>query len=220
METFLPNAIPFWDELSEDEKQLILNNIQKRSYAANSVVHQVGNDCVGMKIVKYGLIRVFAYTTNGTEVTLYRLKGKDICLLSILCKLKNLNLDINIEAEEESFIYIIPFDIYNKLLSTNNAVYIYDKESTSERLTEVVSSLFDILFFSVGKRIIDNLVYYSDLYKSDTISITHEKLAKNIGTVREVVTRTLKNFQDLNLIEVSRGKIKILDMYKLKNTII
>lgn len=220
METFLPNAIPFWDELSEDEKQLILNNIQKRNYDANSVVHQVGTDCIGMKIVKYGLIRVFAYTTNGAEITLYRLKANDICLLTVLCKLKNLNLDINIEAEEESFIYIIPFDIYNKLLNTNKAVYIYDKESTSERLTEVVSSLFDILFFSVGKRIIDNLVYYSDLYKSDTISITHERLAKNIGTVREVVTRTLKNFQDLNLIEVSRGKIKILDMNKLKNTII
>ncbi len=220
MEMFLPNALPFWDALKEDEKQLILNSVQKRSYAANSIVHHVGSDCIGMKIVKYGLIRVFVYSTNGSEITLYRLKSKDICVLSILCMLKNLNLDINIEAEEDSLLYIVPIDIYNKLLSNNKAVYDYDREATAQRLTEVVSAFSDVLFFSVGKRIADILVYYSNLYNSDVISITHEKLAKDIGTVREVVSRTLKNLQDLKLVEVSRGQIKILDINRLKSTTI
>lgn len=220
METFLPDALPFWNALKEDEKQLILNNVQKRSYAKNSIVHHVGSDCIGMKIVKYGLVRVFVYSTNGSEITLYRLKSKDICVLSILCMLKNLNLDINIEAEEDSLIYIVPIDIYNKLLSNNKAVYDYDREATAQRLTEVVSAFSDVLFFSVGKRIADILVYYSNLYNSDVISITHEKLAKDIGTVREVVSRTLKNLQELKLVEVSRGQIKILDVSKLKSTII
>ncbi len=220
MEIFLPNALPFWNALEEDEKQLILNSVQKRNYAANSIVHHVGTDCIGMKIVKYGFIRVFVYSTNGSEITLYRLKSKDICVLSILCMLKNLNLDINIEAEEDSLLYIVPIDIYNKLLSSNKAVYDYDKEATAQRLTEVVSAFSDVLFFSVGKRIADILVYYSNLYKSDVISITHEKLAKDIGTVREVVSRTLKNLQDLKLVEVSRGQIKILDINRLKSTTI
>ncbi len=220
MEMFLPNALPFWDALKEDEKQLILNSVQKRSYAANSIVHHVGSDCIGMKIVKYGLIRVFVYSTNGSEITLYRLKSKDICVLSILCMLKNLNLDINIESEEDSLLYIVPIDIYNKLLSNNKAVYDYDREATAQRLTEVVSAFSDVLFFSVGKRIADILVYYSNLYNSDVISITHEKLAKDIGTVREVVSRTLKNLQDLKLVEVSRGQIKILDINRLKSTTI
>jgi len=220
MEMFLPNALPFCDALKEDEKQLILNSVQKRSYAANSIVHHVGSDCIGMKIVKYGLIRVFVYSTNGSEITLYRLKSKDICVLSILCMLKNLNLDINIEAEEDSLLYIVPIDIYNKLLSNNKAVYDYDREATAQRLTEVVSAFSDVLFFSVGKRIADILVYYSNLYNSDVISITHEKLAKDIGTVREVVSRTLKNLQDLKLVEVSRGQIKILDINRLKSTTI
>ncbi|HBB29314.1 MAG TPA: hypothetical protein DC000_08715 [Clostridiales bacterium] len=209
MEMFLPNALPFWDALKDDEKQLILNSVQKRRYAANSIVHHVGSDCIGMKIVKYGLIRVFVYSTNGSEITLYRLKSKDICVLSILCMLKNLNLDINIEAEEDSLLYIVPIDIYNKLLSNNKAVYDYDREATAQRLTEVVSAFSDVLFFSVGKRIADILVYYSNLYNSDVISITHEKLAKDIGTVREVVSRTIKNLQDLKLVEVSRGQIKM-----------
>ncbi len=220
MEMFLPDALPFWEALKEDEKQLILNNVQKRSYAKNSIVHHVGSDCIGMKIVKYGLVRVFVYSTNGSEITLYRLKSKDICVLSILCMLKNLNLDINIEAEEDSLLYIVPIDIYNKLLSNNKTVYEYDREATAQRLTEVVSAFSDVLFFSVGKRIADILVYYSNLYNSDVISITHEKLAKDIGTVREVVSRTLKNLQELKLVEVSRGQIKILDVNRLKSIII
>lgn len=220
MEMFLQKSLPFWEALKNDEKQLILNNIQKRSYDANSIVHHVGTDCIGLKIVRQGLVRVFVYSTNGSEITLYRLTSKDTCVLSILCLLKNLNLDINIEAVEDTVIYIIPIDIYNRLLNSNKAVYDYDKETTSQRLTEVVTAFSDVLFLSVGKRIVDILVYYSNMYNSDVIQITHEKIAKDIGTVREVVTRTLKNLQDLNLVEVSRGQIKILDINKLKSTII
>ena len=87
-------------------------------------------------------------------------------------------------------------------------------------MTEVLSAFSETLFFSVGKRIVDSLVYYSEMYNSSIIYVTHEKLAKDIGTVREVVSRTLKRFQELNLIEISRGQIKILDIDKLKNTLI
>ena len=122
MEILLPDALPFWNELREDEKQLILNNVRTRSFAANSIIHDAGSECIGLKVVKYGLVRVFVYSSNGSEITLYRLRSNDVCVLSILCTLKNLNLGINIEAEEDSLIYIIPLNIYKRLLDSNKAV--------------------------------------------------------------------------------------------------
>ena len=216
MDTFLANVLPFWKNLSNSEKEMVVNSIQKRNYAANSIIHHIGVDCVGLKIMRNGMIRVFVYSSNGSEITLYRLKNNDICNLSILCTLKKLDLDINIEVEEDSLVYIIPIEIYKRLL-INKAVYEYDKITTEQRLTEVVSTFSEVLFFSVEKRLINLLIYYSKLLKSDTLTITHEKLAKDIGTVREVVSRTLKNLQMMNLVELSRGKIKIIDINRLKN---
>ena len=218
MDSFLATALPFWDALSEEEKDLLVNSIQKRNYSKNSIVYHVGTDCIGLKIVRSGMIRVFVYSSNGSEITLYRLKSKDICILSVLCTLKKLNLDINIEVEEEALVYIIPIDTYKKLLA-NKAVLDFDKISTEQRLTEVVSAFSDVLFFSVEKRLADLLIYYSNLHNSLSFPITHEKLAKDIGTAREVVSRTLKNLQNMNLVEITRGKVKIVDIDKLKSEI-
>ena len=213
---FLGDALPFWDRLQEREKRLLVSSATLRAHPAGSSLHSGAADCSGLFVVKSGQVRTFILSDAGREITLFRLFERDICIFSASCMLKNIRFDVYIEAVEDSETILIPTAVYNDLNQHSLPVSDYTNQLLSSRFSDVVWLLEQILFMSFDRRLALFLLEESAIRGGDRLAVTHESIARNMGTAREVVTRMLKYFQSEGIVKLSRGTIRITDRKKLE----
>jgi CRP/FNR family transcriptional regulator len=125
--------------------------------------------------------------------------------------LKNIRFDVFIEAAQDSETILIPTSVYKNLNQNSLAVSDYTNQLLSSRFSDVVWLLEQILFMSFDRRLAMFLLEESAISGGDTLTTTHEEIAKNMGTAREVVTRMLRYFQSEGLVRLSRGEVRILN---------
>ncbi|MGL5694606.1 MAG: Crp/Fnr family transcriptional regulator, partial [Peptostreptococcaceae bacterium] len=106
---------------------------------------------------------------------------------------------------------------FKELSQTNINVLNFLLNITQNKLSEIMYVLEQTVFFSLDNRISNFLLSQYNLTNSNVIYITHESIANHLGSAREAISRILKNFEKNNIIEVSRGKIKLLDIDKLND---
>lgn len=211
----LSDFFPFWEELTADEQELLSSSAVSRKVKKGTLIYNGSSDCLGLLLVLSGQLRAYIVSEEGREITLYRLFDLDTCMFSASCMLNNIQFEITIEAEKDSELWIIPTDVYQKLVKESLAISNYTSQLISSRFSEVMWLMEQILWKSFDKRLAEFLVEESNIEDSDIIKMTHEKIANHLGTAREVVTRMLRYFQNENILRLSRGTIEILDKKRL-----
>ena len=167
-------------------------------------------------LVVNGQLRSFLSSYSGKEITLFRLFDLDMCMLSASCVFQNLTCDINLEAERNSSVIIIDSNFFKDFSSKNINVQNFFLNLTQNKLSEVMNVLEQVVFFSLDNRLSNYLINQYYLNNSNDIYITHDSIANDLGSAREVISRMLKRFEKDNLVKLSRGVIKIIDIEKLK----
>ena len=213
---FLSEALPFWKNLSDLERESIIKNIISLTYNQGSAIANGNGECSGLLIVKEGVIRAFITSPEGRQITLYRLLAYDICIMSASCIIKNIDFVVNLEVEKQSRILVLPTAVFNNLNNTNISVKEYAMQLVSSRFSDVMWVMEQVVFGSLPQRIAGFLMEQGDINGTDTLKITHEAIANNIGTAREVVSRMLKYFENEGAVKINRGEIKLLSYKKLK----
>lgn len=136
--------------------------------------------------------------------------------MSASCLLESIQFDILIEATEKAEAIVIPTNILHPIMEHNPYVGLYMYKQATERFSDVMWTIQQILFMSADKRVAiflwDEIIHQKQL----TLKITHEEIAKNIGSAREVVTKVLKYFSSEGVVSLGRGKVEISDKEKLK----
>jgi len=209
--------LPFWKKLSPQEKQLIQQSAQSKKLKKGEILLQGSDKCLGLVIVQEGQLRAYINSEEGKEITLYRLLFGDICILSASCMLRSINFEISIEAEKDSHLVIIPNVIFEKLNQENLDIKQYTLDLVTMRFSEVMWVMEQLVFSSLGQRLASFLFEQSIRENNPVLTITHEAIARNLGSAREVITRLLKQFQDDGMVRLSRSEIEITDMEKLRN---
>jgi len=181
------------------------------------ILNHGGDECSGVEILKSGMERVYISSPDGREITLYRLLDNDVCMMSAACMLNNISFNISLEAETDCEIIIIPPEIYQCLSDSNTAVKNFTLELVSSKFTDVMWLLEQLVFSNMGSRLANALIEHVALNGGNILDITHEKIASDLGTAREVVTRLLKQFQLDGLVSLSRGKIEVINEKALRN---
>jgi len=211
---FLKNVLPFWDKLMKSEKEHLEGRVLRLSFKKGQRVHE-GGDCSGLLVVKSGRIRAYILSEEGKEITLFRLFDRDVCILSSSCMMKNINFDIQVDAEADSEILLIPASVYQSLSQANAAVKDFSAEIISSRLSDVMWVVEQVVFMSLDRRLANYLLEQSSIEGKDELPVTHEMIARNIGSAREAVTRMLRYFQNEGLVSVSRGMVTLIDKKRL-----
>ena len=207
---------PFWDELSNTEKETFLNSSQYISFRKGTNIHN-GNECTGIILIRTGSLRLYILSDEGKEITLYRLFPGEMCMLSASCVLNNITFDVFVDAEENSECIIVGGCAYAALSERCDSAKIFALETALSRFSDVMWVMQQILFMSMDKRLAIFLLDEMSKTGSDTIRLTHEQIAKYMGSAREVVTRMLKYFSSEGIVELSRGGIKVTDVKKLRS---
>lgn len=213
---FLANVLPFWDKLSPGEQELLAANTITRRYRQGENVHGGENDCAGVVIVKSGGLRTYILSEDGREITLYRLFSGDICILSASCVINSITFDVHIDAETDSELVIIDNEVFAKLAEENVYVENFALKEAASRFSDVMWTIEQILFMSMDKRLARFLLDEAARTKSDSIPLTHEQIARYIGSAREVVSRMLRYFVEEGLVEQYRGGVRIVDKKRLR----
>lgn len=208
---------PFWNRLTEGQKEIFGGAITKRTAEKGIMVHHGGVDCVGLLMVISGQFRAYITSDEGREITLYRLLSRDMCLFSASCMLRSIEFDISVEAEQETEFYHIPVDTYKQLMDESAAVANYTNDIMSERFSDVMWLMDQILYKRMDARVSGFLLEESRLEGSDKLTITHETMARHLGSAREVVSRILKYLQQEGAIQLFRGGVKVTDFKKLES---
>ncbi len=206
---------PFWKELTSKQQQMLTDSARNREVKKGTVVYNGSSDCLGLLLVSSGQLRAYILSEEGREITIYRLFDRDTCMFSASCMLQNLQFDLTIEAEKDSSLWVIPPDVFQTLMNESLSVSNFVNQVIAGRFSEVMWLIEQILWKSFDKRLAAFLLEESNIEESDTIKMTHEKIANHLGTAREVVTRMLRYFQNENILSLSRGTIEILDRKRL-----
>ncbi len=213
---YLSEHTEFWSKLTPDEQNDVLKNAFSVEYQKGKNIYSNGTECLGLVLIEKGQLRAYINSNEGRQITLYRLLPLDICIFSASCMIRNLNFDMSIEVEKDSKIYVIPTNCFNKINDSNSFVKSFIIELISARFSEVMWVFDQYVFGSAAKRLANFLIEQSNLEASDTLYITHEFIANDLGTAREVVTRLLQHFSKDGLVTLNRGSIRIEKMNEIK----
>ena len=210
------NMFPFWEQLSETHQNMVKGSVLSQTMQKGDILHRGCGECSGLVHVAKGQLRVYIVSEEGREVTLYRLRQGDLCVLSASCLMDAIVFDVLIEAVAESELVILPSPVLHPIMEENPLVELALYKTVVENFSEVMWTMQQILFMGADKRVAhflwDEMVKTGDM----TIRLTHEEVARFIGSAREVVTKVLKYFVEEGAVALSRGKIEIVDKAKLR----
>ena len=209
-------TFPFWEDLSDTDKESLVRSSYPVSFKKGTHIHD-GNECTGVILVRSGNLRLYLLSAEGKEVTLYRLYGGDVCVLSASCVLDAITFDVSVDAEEDSECVVVGSCVLEELSRRIPGVKLFIMEIALSRFSDVMWVMQQILFMSMDKRLAIFLLDESAKTGMDTVKLTHEQIAKYMGSAREVVTRMLKYFSAEGMISAIRGEgIKLLDKKRLR----
>ncbi|MBD0384014.1 Crp/Fnr family transcriptional regulator [Paenibacillus sedimenti] len=161
-----------------------------------------------------GWIRVYKLSAAGREITLYRVRSGQSCVLMMASILGETEYEASVSIEAETGVLLLPVPLFRTWLNTYTPVRQFFYKQFIDRMTSVTSLLENIAFQSVPYRVAEYLLAASSA-SIPSLRITHEQLAIELGTAREVITRILNEFAGKGAITLNRGKITIMNRGKL-----
>ncbi|MBQ7015443.1 MAG: Crp/Fnr family transcriptional regulator [Firmicutes bacterium] len=208
--------LPFWNQLSVQQQQLIAEVVEYRKVAKGTHIHDSSSECLGLVMVRSGQLRTYILSEDGREITLSRLFEYDVSLLSASCVMPDLQLNVMIEAEKDSELWSIPACLFKNLADESLAVSNFSRNLISSNFSELMWLMEQIMWKSFDKRLAGFLLEEASIEEDSNLKITHEKIANHLGTAREVVTRMLRYFQNEGMVKLTRGTIEIVDDKKMR----
>lgn len=211
----MAQSFPFWSELNKEQQDALLRSVTLHTVPTRTVLHTDSIDCPGVFIIAAGQL-AYIHSEQRKEATVWRPLDGDVCVMSALCMIKDVQFDIVVEKECDTSLWVIPAATWQKLMDSSTAVASYTTRLMASRLSEAMWLMEQVMWDGFDKRLVTFLIQEHLFEESNELSITHERIAMHLGTVREVVTRMLRHFQQEGLVELSRGTIRLLDTDGLK----
>ena len=210
------NTFPFWNKMSDTERQSFINSSYNVKFEKGTNIHN-GDECTGIILIKSGSLRLYMLSDEGKEITLYRLFPGDMCMLSASCVLSTVTFDVFVDSEENSDCIVVGGCAYEALSNRMPEAKIFALEAAVSAFSDIMWVMQQILFMSMDKRLAIFLLDEVSKTGEESVKLTHEQIAKYMGSAREVVSRMLKYFSSEGLVSVSRGEgIRILDKKRLR----
>jgi CRP/FNR family transcriptional regulator len=165
-----------------------------------------GQDCKGLPLVVSGSIKVQMTGVSGHSIVLYRLGADDICTLSIGCLMTGRGYRAEAVVEEESEAIMVPRGMFENLMGQSAGFRLAIMESYGRRLDDLMLLVEEVAFRRMDQRLEEWLLERS---VRGPVMITHQELAVELGTAREVVSRLLKELERRNMVRLARGRIEV-----------
>lgn len=198
---------------SQEVKKEFLAHVMVKQFPAGLFVCREGDVCPQLAVVLSGSVRVYKVGESGREITLYRIEKGESCILTASCILSQTQFPALAVVEKDVRVALIPASILRAWVNKYDPWRVYFFNLMSSRLADVIATVEEIAFRRVDVRIAELL---AGLAKERVpLAMTHQEIADELGTAREVVSRILKDFERAGFISLSRGTIVLEDKQAL-----
>jgi CRP/FNR family transcriptional regulator len=204
-----PEAInPLSDLSSDGQAMLQAGRVRKAFDKPMAVIHK-GQQVSGAYLVTKGQLRVFTYTPQGNEATLYFIRPGETCVLALNCLFNDLRYPAWVESAADTDVEIIPGDLYRKLFEREPAVQNLTVKALSTLVFRLMGELEQIHACNLDQRLANFLL--SNASDEGVLHATQQALAGHLGTTREVIARLMQGFVAEGLVTTGRGRVTIND---------
>lgn len=181
-----------------------------KHFAPGETILRENSYIKSIPIVISGSVGVIRTEEDGREIMLYYIKAGESCIMSFLGGMHDEISKVKAVAEDNASILFIPVDKINSLIREFPEWLDYIFRLYHKRFEELLQVVNAVAFKKMDERILDSIKKKSQVQQSNIITITHEQLANELGTSRVVVSRLLKQLEEMNVIELGRNKITLL----------
>lgn len=205
----------FFPSVNDVVGKAIIAKAQKILLPEKTTIFYQGSSCENFLLVLQGTVKVFTRAINGREIMLYRVSQGQSCTLTTSCLLANNDYPAEGITETPVEALVIPLSDFTIGLEQSNDFRQFVFNTYGQRLTDVISLVSEVSFNRIDIRLAKQLINQSK--NNAIIDTTHQALATELGTAREVISRQLKTFAEKEWLTLSRGKIELLQQTKLES---
>lgn len=196
-------------DLGARERDLLLAKGQHISAPQGTVLFQPGAECGNFLFLVAGSVRVQMVAENGREIVLYRVSGGETCVMTTACLMAHRGYGAEGVAETDIEAVAIAEATFRELLGTSQAFREFVFSAYGTRLADLMVLIEEVAFRRLDLRLADFLLKRRDA--AGMLETTHQALAVELGSVREVVSRVLKEFERKGWVSLARGRIAVDD---------
>ena len=178
------------------------------------IAFRLGQSCDNYLLVIEGSVKVRELAASGREIVLYRVRNGESCVLTTACLLGTGHYSAEGIAEQPTRAILIPAPRFEHALNHSPPFRAFVFRDYGQRLAELLTLIEDIAFRRLDARLAERLLQLAA--DNDTLRITHQELATELGSAREVISRQLKDMQRRGLVALERGSIHLLDRSALE----
>jgi CRP/FNR family transcriptional regulator, anaerobic regulatory protein len=176
-------------------------------------VFGLGDRCPGLPLVLEGAVRVQMTGMGGHEIVLYRIGDADVCTLSIGCLMAGRGYRAEAIVERPTTVAVLPGPLFDELMAASAAFRRHIMAAYGDRLDTLMMVIEEVAFRRMDERLAD---WRRTRAGESPVAITHQALAVELGTAREVVSRLLKELERAGRVRLGRGRIEVLDVGPLE----
>lgn len=202
-------ALRALEGVDETALRLIAGRYEPVSVPSGTVLFQPGQACERLVLLTRGMARVRMVSETGREIELYRVRPGDMCVMSVACLMGERPYQAEGIADGDIEGVAISRGLFRELLAQSETFREMVINVQTRRIFDLVTLVDELAFHRTEARLAARLLQKAG--RDDSVSETHQELALDIGTAREVVSRRLKRFETQGLVALERGRVRILD---------
>ena len=187
-----------------------VRHAQRRHVPKGTIVYEQGFPCEMVPFLLAGVVRVYKLGENGREVTLFRVQAGQTCILSTSCGVSGATYPAIAVVEEDVDMLTVPVGLFRDWVERYPQLQMFISGMLSERLADTMMIVEEVAFRRVDLRLAERLLRETEPPRPAILHTTHAELAVELGSVREVVSRILKDFERQGFLVLGRGRIDLV----------
>lgn len=204
-------------ELEQNARELLAQSARIVEAPIGTIGYREGGACGAYVMRLAGQSRVYKMSASGREILLYRVNAGETCVITTTCLLGNSDYPASTIVEEAIRDVIIPSAAFNQLMVDSKVFRTFVMTNYGALISDLIVLLDEVAFHSLDARLAKLLLDAG----TDDVQRTHQKIADELGTAREVVSRQIKRFEQKNWVALGRGHVELLnrdELTKLANS--
>lgn len=203
-----------WKQLFPQFEPGLIEVIEKeavqRSFRAGDVIMRTGQYIKSTALVLEGQIKIYRENQDGGEFLMYYLGPGQACAVSMICAIQSQTSEIMAIAEEDTEVLMIPVQMMDELMNKYKSWYQFVIQTYRGRFDELLSVVDNIAFHNMDERLEFYLKRHASKSGKKIMEVSHQQIADDLNSSREVISRLLKKMEQRNLVKLHRNMIELV----------
>ncbi|MFM1857850.1 MAG: hypothetical protein RLZ05_910 [Bacteroidota bacterium] len=202
-----------WRNIFPDFDPSLIELIEKEStlktFHPGEVIMRTGQFIKSTALIVTGRVKIYREGPDGGEFLMYYLGQGQACAVSMICAIQARSSEITAVAEEETEILLLPIQLMDQLMKEHKSWYQFVIQTYRSRFDELLAVVDDVAFRNMDERLEFYLKRYQEKTGKQKIELSHQQIAEDLNSSREVISRLLKKMEQHGLVKLNRNLIEL-----------